>query len=132
MGPGASGSAPPPILAGYGGVTNISNLPFGNINYSAINSLSKHWIRRMTLALSKEIEGQIRSKFSTVPIPNGDVTLNGPTLIADARQEADNLRQELRELLEETTYQKLMQKEQEMASYLNDALKAVPMGIYIG
>ena len=86
----------------------------------------------MTLALAKEIEGQIRSKFATVPIPNGDVTLNGPELIADGRAEAESLRNELKELLEETTYQSLMRKEQEMASYLNDSLKGVPMGIYIG
>jgi hypothetical protein len=86
----------------------------------------------MTLALAKEMEGQIRSKFSTIPIPNGDVTLNGPELIADARGEQEQLRGELKELLEETTYQSLMRKEQEMAQYLNDSLKNVPLGIYIG
>jgi hypothetical protein len=130
--PTTNGTAPSTILPGYNAVSNLSNIPFGNIPYSNINSLSKHWIRRMTLALAKEIEGQIRSKFSTVPIPNGDVTLNGPELIADGRAEAEGLRNELKELLEETTYQSLMRKEQEMASYLNDSLKGVPMGIYIG
>lgn len=124
--------APTATLPSYDAVSNVSNIPFGNIPYSGINSLSKHWIRRMALALAKEIEGQIRSKFSTVPIPNGDVTLNGPELIADGRAEQEQLRGELKELLEETTYQKLMQKEQEMASFLNDAMKNVPLGIYIG
>ena len=130
--PNADGVAPSATLPGYNAVSNISNIPFGNIPYSNINSLSKHWIRRMTLAFAKEIEGQIRSKFSTIPIPNGDVTLNGPELIADGRAEQEQLRGELKELLEETTYQSLMRKEQEMASYLNDALKNVPLGIYIG
>jgi hypothetical protein len=128
--PGGSGTLP--SLGGYDAVSNLSNVPFGNITYSNLNSISKHWIRRMTLALSKEIEGQIRSKFTTVPIPNGDVTLNGPELIADGRAEAEYLRNELKELLEDTTYQSLMRKEQEMASYINDNLKNVPMGIYIG
>lgn len=128
----SSGSAPSTILQGYNAVSNLSNIPFGNIPYSNINSMSKHWIRRMTLAFAKEVEGNIRAKYSTVPIPNGDVTLNGPELIADGRKEQDDLRNELKELLEETTYQKLMQKEQEMASFLNDSLKNVPMGIYIG
>ena len=128
-----SGTQSSAILPGYGGaVSNLSNVPFGNIMYSNINSISRHWIRRMTLAFAKEIEGQIRSKFSTIPIPNGDVTLNGPEMIADARGEQDILRTELKDLLEDTTYQSLMRKEQEMASYLNDALKNVPMGIYIG
>lgn len=130
--PTNGGPAPSATLPSYNAVSNLSNIPFGNIPYSGINSMSKHWIRRMTLAFAKEIEGQIRSKFSTVPIPNGDVTLNGPELIADGRAEQEILRGELKELLEETTYQSLMRKEQEMASYLNDALKNVPLGIYIG
>lgn len=130
--PSSGNLAPSATLPGFNAVSNLSNIPFGNIPYSGINSMSKHWIRRMTLALAKEIEGQIRSKFATVPIPNGDVTLNGPELIADSRAEQEMLRVELKELLEETTYQSLMRKEQEMASYLNDALKNVPMGIYIG
>ena len=114
------------------GVSNLSNIPFGNIQYSALNSISKTWIRQMAAAFSKEIEGQIRSKFSTVPIPNGDVTLNGPSLITDARGEMDQLRTQLREMLEETTYQKLEEKNAQMAQNLLDVWKSVPMGIYIG
>lgn len=116
----------------FNGVSNISNIPFGNIQYSNLNSMSRHWIRRMALAFSKEIEGQIRSKVSTIPIPNGDVTLNGPELITDARAEMDALRGELKEMLEETTYQKLMEKEAAMAENLQNTWKGVPLGIYIG
>ena len=87
---------------------------------------------RFDVALSKEIEGQIRSKFSTVPIPNGDVTLNGAQLISDARAEMDALRQQLKEMLEETTYQKLMEREAQMAGYLKDTWQNAPLGIYIG
>lgn len=116
----------------YNGVANLSNIPFGNIQYSALNSISRHWIRRMAFNLAKEVEGQIRSKFSTVPIPNGDLTLNGPELISDARAEQEALRGELKEILEETTYQKLMEKEAQMAANLQDTFKQVPLGIYIG
>lgn len=125
----ASGSQYNP---GYNGVANLSNIPFGNIQYSQINSISRHWIRRMAMAFSKEIEGQIRSKFATVPIPNGDVTLNGPELITDARADMDALRNELKEILEETTYQKLMEKEAAAATQLQETWKGVPLGIYIG
>jgi hypothetical protein len=116
----------------YNGVANLSNIPFGNIQYSGLNSISKHWIRRMSLALAKEVEGQIRSKLGTIPIPNGDLTLNGPELIADARAEMEALRGELKELLEETTYQKLMEKEAQQAQNLQETWKGVPLGIYIG
>ena len=116
----------------FAGVANISNIPFGNIQYSGLNSISKHWIRRMALAFSKEIEGQIRAKLGTIPIPNGDLTLNGPELITDARADMDALRNELRDILEETTYQKLMEKEAQMAQNLQENWKGIPLGIYIG
>lgn len=114
------------------GVSNVSNIPFGNIQYSKLNSISHNWIRRMALAYAKEIEGQIRSKMSTIPIPNGDLTLNGPELITDARADMDSLRAELKELLGETTYQRLMEKEAAMASQLQETWKGVPLGIYVG
>jgi len=116
----------------FDGVANLSNIPFGNIQYSALNSISKHWIRRMALAYSKEVEGQIRSKMQTIPIPNGDLTLNGPELITDARSDMESLRAELKELLMETTYQKLMEKEALMSENLQNTWKGVPMGIMIG
>jgi len=116
----------------YNGVSNVSNIPFGNIVYSNLNSISHNWIRRMTLAYSKEIEGQIRSKMQTIPIPNGDLTLNGPELITDSRADMDALRLELKELLQETTYQKLMEKEAAMTEQLQSTWKGVPMGIFVG
>lgn len=116
----------------YDGVANLSNIPFGNIQYSNLNSISKHWIRRMTLALAKEVEGLIRSKFTTVPIPNGDVTLNGPELVSDARGEMESLRAELKELLNETTYQALMEREAQMTQHLQETWKGVPMGLFVG
>jgi len=116
----------------YYGVSNLSNVPFGNIQYSQLNSISKQWIRKMAFALSKEIEGQIRSKMSTIPIPNGDLTLNGPELINDARAEQDRLREELKMMLEEMTYDKLTQKQAEKAAALEQIIMRVPLGIYIG
>lgn len=116
----------------YYGVSNLSNVPFGNIDYSKLNSISKQWIRRFSFALIKEVEGQIRSKINTIPIPNGDLTLNGAELIADARQEQDRLREELRAMLEDMTYEKLAQRQAEKAQALEETIKRVPLGIYIG
>ena len=130
----ASGSAATGAVSNpqQNGVANLSNIPFGNIQYSGLNSISKQWIRKMTLALAKEIEGLIRSKFTTVPIPNGDVTLNGPELITDARAEMEALRAELKDILDQTTYQALMEKEAQLAENLQNTWKGVPMGIFTG
>ena len=114
------------------GVANVSNVPFSNIEYCNLNSISRQWIWKMSHALSKEVLGEIRSKISTIPIPNGDLTLNGPELISDARTEQERLRSELREFLEDTTYHSIAAKEAEMAENINRQLAQVPLGIYIG
>jgi len=115
-----------------GGVSNLSNVPFGVIMYSKVNSIGQHWIRRMALAFAKEILGNVRGKLTSIPIPNGDLSLNGAELINDARSEMDALRQELRDMLEETSYQNLAVKEAEMAENLERNMMRVPMGIYVG
>lgn len=118
--------------SGRNGVANLSNIPFDNIRYRLLNSLSKNWIRRFAFALIKEVEGQIRSKFNTIPIPNGDLTLNGPELIVDARQEQDRLREELRTLLDDMTYDKLAAREAQKSADVEATLMRVPLGIWIG
>jgi hypothetical protein len=110
----------------------MSNIPFGNIEYSKLNSISRHWIRRMAFAFAKEVEGQIRSKMQSIPIPNGDLNLNGAELITDARAEQDRLRDELRGILEELTYEKLAQRQADTAESLNRVIKEIPLPIYIG
>lgn len=114
------------------GVSNVSDIPFGNIQYSKINSIGKQWIWKMTLALSKEVLGLIRRKMQSVPIPGGDLQLDGAELVNDARAEMDALRNELRELMESMTYDKLAQKEAEQAESLLRVLSGVPLKIYTG
>lgn len=113
------------------GVANLSNIPFGNIEYSKLNSIGKQWIRRFAFALAKETEGQIRGKMQSIPIPNGDLQLNGSELIQDARADQEALRAELKEMLDEMTYDKLAAKEAEKAASLENSLKQVPLGIYV-
>jgi len=117
---------------GVDGVNNINTLPFENIPYQKINSIGKQWIRRFTLALCKEMLGNIRSKFATVPIPNQSVTLNGPALIAQATTEQDKLREELKTIFDELTYAKVAATDAEMAESLNKLQTKIPNLIYTG
>lgn len=114
------------------GIANLSNIPFGNIAYSNINSIGRQWIRRFCFALSKEILGLNRSKVGNVPIPNGEMILNGNDLVMQSREEQQSLRQELRDLLEETTYQNLMIKESESVEALKNIWARLPLGIFVG
>lgn len=114
------------------GVSNVSNVPFGNIEYSKINSIGKQWIWKMTLASSREVLGLKRRKMQTIPIPGGDLQLDGADLVNDGRTEMDALRGELRDLLESMSYDRLAAKEAEQAESLMRVLSGVPLKIYTG
>jgi hypothetical protein len=114
------------------GVANLTNIPFGNLNYSQINSIGKQWVKKMALAFAKETVGRVRAKFATIPIPNGDVTLDGPQLVQEGLTEQDNLRQELKEWLDSLTYSRLMQQQTDEAEALNRILMRIPSAIFVG
>jgi hypothetical protein len=95
--------------------------------------MGKQWIRRFALALSKETLGQVRSKFgNNVPIPGDNVTLNGADLLAQAKDEQDKLRTELKEQLDNLTYEKLIETDKNIVDNTNNIQKHVPMGIFVG
>jgi hypothetical protein len=109
------------------GVSNMGNLPFGNIEYNKINSIGRQWIRQFTAALSREILGLIRSKFGSIPVPGAEVTLNGTDLISQGREDKDKLITTLREMLDTMTYDKLIEMQATRAENMNKQLKYVPM-----
>ena len=117
---------------GVDGVNNLNTLPFENIPYENINAIGKQWIRRFALALTKEILGQVRGKFSSVPIPGESVTLNASDLLSQARTEMDQLREELKTILDETTYDKLAAIDSSLQDSTEKVLSNVPAGIYVG
>ena len=109
------------------GVSNISNVPFANIKYSGINSMSRQWIKQFTLALCKETLGLIRSKFSTVPIPGSDLSMNGSELISQGREDKEKLSQGLSETLEKLTYQKMLEADATQSESMSQILKRIPI-----
>ena len=118
--------------AGQDGVNNINSIPFENLPYENINSIGKQWIRKYALALCKEMLGQVRGKFTTMPIPGESVTLNHAELLGQAKEEQAALKEELRKLLEETEYSKLIAADKEMTENAIDIMKDSPMGIFVG
>jgi len=115
------------------GVNNMNTLPFENIAYENINSVGKQWIRRFCLALSKETLGQIRGKFGgVVPIPGETVTLNASDLLSQSKEEQNALRDELKTLLSEMTYDKIAEKDKAMMDNIDGIVQKVPMKIFVG
>jgi len=117
---------------GVDGVNNMNTLPFANIPYNNINSIGKQWIRRFSLALSKEMLGQVRGKFSTIPIPGESITLNGDALMSQAKEEQDKLREELKTVLDELTYAKLAEKDAAISESVNTVHRQIPLPIFTG
>ena len=118
--------------SGIEGINNMNTLPFANIPYEKINSIGKQWIRRFALALTKEILGQIRGKFSTVPIPGESVTLNASELLGQAKAEQDLLRDELKTILAELTYAEISTKDASLQDSTKKVMENIPAGIYVG
>src|SRR5210317_227366 len=113
-------------------ISDISNAPYDNMKYGSINDVGKQWIRKYGLSLSKELLGMVRSKYGTIPIPNSEVSLDGDTLRAEATAEKDQLIEQLREMLDQTSNRALMEADRESADNLQEKLKKVPYPMYIG
>ena len=110
----------------------MNTLPFPNVPYKNINSIGKQWIRRFALSLAKETLGQVRSKLASIPIPNNEVTLNGPALVSEAKEEQANLRDELKTVLDEMAYGTLIEGDAKMQNDLQEVVNKIPTGIYVG
>lgn len=117
---------------GADGVNNMNTLPFPNVPYENINSIGKQWIRRFALSLSKETLGQVRSKLASIPIPGNDITLNGSALISEAKEEQLNLRNELKETLDQMVYAALAEQDQRLQNSVAEVVQKIPTGIYVG
>ena len=113
-------------------VSDYSNVNYDFMVYSNINDVGKQWIRKYTLALSKELLGIIRSKYGNIPIPNAEVSLDGDTLRAEATAEKEQLIEQLRENLEQTSRKALLEAQREESESQQETLRKVPYPIYIG
>ena len=122
-----------PIAAsGSNKINNVSNVPYGNPTYSQINSIGRSWIFEYTLAISKEMLGYVRGKYSTIPIPNSTVTLNQSDLIAAATSEKEALILKLRTFLEETSREKIMERKSSETESRVKEMNQVPFLIFLG
>lgn len=108
------------------GITSIHNIPFTDIKYEDCNSSGKSWIRQYCLAVSMEMLGRIRRKFSSIPIPNGEIQLDGDALIQEAVEKQQQLKENLKDELKELNNVELMQRQADMAEAMERQLQLVP------
>jgi len=124
--------APDPLNPSYGdntiyGVSNLSNIPFGDLTYANVNSMGRQWVRQYTLSLSKELLGLVRSKFKTIPIPNTDISLDGDNLVSQGREDKKELVAQLKEMLDSMTYDKIIEVNATKSENIQKHLKTIPV-----
>jgi len=115
-----------------GAVSDASDIPYTYQTYSAINDMGRTWIIKYGAALAKEMLGNVRSKYSTIPIPGGEVTLDGPALISQAQAEKEALVTQLKEFLEKLTKEAMLTRQNAEATQMHEILGKVPLKIYVG
>jgi hypothetical protein len=120
------------IPAGSNEVSDYSNARYDFIPYDRINDVGKQWIRKYTLALSKELLGAIREKYSTVPIPGSEISLDGAALRSEAQQEKESLVTQLRENLEDLSRKNQFEQRAQEAQFTQDMLSKIPLPIFVG
>jgi len=113
-------------------VSDYSNIQYDFIQYVKINEVGKQWIRKYTLALAKELLGAIREKYSTIPIPDSEVSLDGAALRSEAQIEKDELIKQLRENIEELSRKTQFENKKIESEYTQEMLRKVPLKLYVG
>jgi hypothetical protein len=93
--------------------------------------MGRSWIFRYALALAKEMLGMVRGKYSNVPIPNGEVTLNGSDLMSQGQTEKETLITQLREFLEKLTREQMITRQNTEATQMMEIYAKIPLKIYV-
>jgi hypothetical protein len=120
------------VANGTNKIVNTSNVPYQNPIYTKINSIGRAWIFEYTLARAKDALGLVRNKYSTIPIPGSEVTLNGDNLVSSAATEKEALIVRLREYFDQTSRQALLERRQAESVARVAEINNVPMTIFIG
>ena len=121
-----------PLKYPNGTVSDISNAPYDFMVYSQINSVGKSWIYSFGLALAKEMLGYVRGKYGSIPIPNGETSLNASDLLSAAGTEKQALVDQLRTMLDTMTRSKLLEAKRLETEALAASLNGTPLPIFIG
>jgi hypothetical protein len=115
-----------------GVVSDASNIPYTFQSYSTINDMGRSWVFKYGVAAAKEMLGYIRGKYSSIPIPNSEVTLNSADLLSAAQSEKTALLEQLRAFLAEVTKEKMLARQQAENASINEVLSKIPLKIYVG
>lgn len=111
--------------------TDITNIPFQNVEYDQINDFSKNWIRQFTLAICKELLGLVRGKMLSIPVPDSEVSLNYAELLIEGKEQQLALKEEIKEFLDSIISSEALKREGEILDVTDKYLKKTPLRLYM-
>mgnify|MGYP003561958727 FL=1 len=124
----------PGQLVGVGGniygSAHPANIAAGLISYTGLNPWARSWIFQYTLAICKEMVGQVRTKFKNFPIPGAELELNGDVILRQAKEEMERLlngENGLISTLDSLTYDKLAEREATKAENMMKQMAFLPI-----
>lgn len=120
-----------PLAYPTGSISDLSNIPYSRIQFANIKDIGQQWIYKYALATSTVMLGLVRGKYTSIPIPGAETTLNGADLTTQGREDRTNLITELKELLQSLTRQGQAEQEAQIADSMQKQLSKVPLYIYI-
>jgi hypothetical protein len=110
--------------------TDVTDIPFTNVDYGQINDFSKNWIRQYSLAICKEMVGLVRSKHQNIPVPDTDIILNGAELVAEGRESQNKLKEDLTEFFNSIISSEAVKREGEIINVGRLYVNQTPLGLY--
>jgi hypothetical protein len=120
------------VSQGNGLVSGPSDAKLYNLTYSELNDPAKFWVKKFAQALAKETLGLMRGKFDRLTIPDAEVTLNGDTLITQAKADMEYLRTELKDKLEKLNYKSILENNAAIQESVNKTFLYNPLLIWRG
>lgn len=118
--------------SGSSKISSLTNVPYNYYQWNDLNDYGRSWVIQFARALAKEMLGNVRLKFASLPIPNAEVQLNGGDLIQQSQEEMTNLKTQLMEFLDKMTRQAMLERQMAEDEAITNTLSKVPLRIYIG
>ena len=81
---------------------------------------------------NKELVKKLKQRYKNVLLNESGHTLNGAELISQSQNEQTALREELKAVLDEQTYGRLMAGDSELVNNAGNIQAKVPMKIFVG
>lgn len=95
-------------------------IPEVQLKYDNLNTFAKGFIIDMAYGYNLISIGEVRSKYDTVPVPDSNVSLNGPDIISRGQDIVNETKERLDKVLEELRFDKLIEERASLIENINE------------